>query len=102
MLKDSSASKLAQQNYVRGKGNHVTAETAKDAPKVMIGIFPVNSNYASVLFDSVATHSYIAYPFVKKHGTPTRAMKLPLIVLSPGGEEEAKLRCPAVSLVLRG
>ena len=50
-----------QQNYVREKVNHVTAEIAHEAPDVVIGTFLVNSNSATVLFDSSASHSFIAY-----------------------------------------
>ena len=38
-----------QQNYVRGKINHVTVETAQEAPDVVISTFLVNSNSATVL-----------------------------------------------------
>ena len=46
-----------QQNYVRGKINHVTTEIAQEAPDVVIDTFLVNSNLATVLFDSGASHS---------------------------------------------
>ena len=39
-----------QQNYVRVKVNHMTVEIAQEAPDVVIGMFPVNSNSATVLF----------------------------------------------------
>ena len=67
-----------QQNYVRGKVNHVTTETAQEAPDVMISMLPVNSNSAIVLFDSSAWHSFIAYTFIKKHGIPVCVMKKPM------------------------
>ena len=37
-----------QQNYVRGKINHVTIEIAQEAPDVVIGTFPIISNLAIV------------------------------------------------------
>ena len=52
--------KQGQQNYVRGKVNHVTSESAQDALDVVIGTFPVNSHSASVLFDSGASNSFIS------------------------------------------
>ena len=91
-----------QQKYVRGMVNHVTAETAKEAPDVMIGTFPVNSNLATVLFDSGASHSFIAYTFIKKHGIPVCVMKKPMLVNSPGGEMKANWICLAASLIIRG
>ena len=91
-----------QQNYVRGKVNHVTAETAQEAPDVAIGTFPVNSNSATVLFNSSASHSFIAYTFIKKHGIPVCVMKKPMLVNSPRGEMKANWICLAASLIIRG
>ena len=91
-----------QQNYVRGKVNHVTAETAQEAPDVVIGTFPVNSNSATVLFDSGASHSFIAYTFIKKHGILICVMKKPMIVNSPGGEMKENWISLAASLIIRG
>ena len=71
-----------QQNYVRGKVNHVTVETAHEAPDVVISMFQVNSNSATVHFDSGASHSFIAYTFIKKHGIPVCVMKKPMLVNS--------------------
>ena len=91
-----------QQNYVRGKVNHVTAETAQEAADVVIGTFPINSNSATVLFKSGALHSFIAYTFIKKHGIPVCVMKKPMLVNSPGGELKANWICLAASLSIRG
>jgi len=41
-----------QQNYVYGKVNHVTAEEAQLASKVMFGTFPANLHPTTILFDS--------------------------------------------------
>jgi len=91
-----------QQNYVRGKVNHVTAETAQEAPDVVIGMFPVNSNSTTTLFDSGASHSFVAYTFTKKHGIPVCVMKKPMLVNSPGGEMKAIWICLVASLIIRG
>jgi len=56
---------------------------------VVIGMFPVNSNLATVLFYSGASHSFIAYTFIKKYGIPICVMKKPMLVNSPGGEMKA-------------
>ena len=82
--------------------NHVTAETAQEAPDVVIGTFPVNSNSATVLFDSGGSHSFIAYTFIKKHGILVRVMKKHMLVSSPGGEMKVEWICLAVSLTIRG
>ena len=91
-----------QQNYVHGKINHVTAETAQEAPDVVIGTFLINSNSAIVLFDSGASHSFIAYTFIKKHGIPVCVMKKPMLVNSLGGEMKANWICLAARLIIRG
>ena len=80
----------------------MTTETAHEAPDVVIGTFSVNSNSAIVLFDSGASHSFIAYTFIEKHDIPISVMKKPMLVSSPGGEMKANWICLAVSLIVRG
>jgi hypothetical protein len=82
--------------------NHVTAEAAQEAPDVMLGMFLVNSSPTLVLFDSSASHSFIAQSFVQKHDIPMIAMKNSMLVSSPRAEMQATLRCPIVSIILRG
>ena len=55
--------------------NHVTAESAAESPNVVIGTTMVNSYPATVLFDTGATHSFIAQSFVEHHGIRTGRMK---------------------------
>jgi hypothetical protein len=43
----------------KGRVNHVTAESAAEAPNVVIGTFMVNTHPATMLFDTGATHSFI-------------------------------------------
>jgi hypothetical protein len=50
--------------------NHVIVEDAQEAPDVIIGMILVNDNNAIVLFDSGASHSFIAANFVQKHNLP--------------------------------
>ena len=71
-----------QWNYVHGKINRVTTEAAQEAPNMVIGTFPINSNSAIVLFDSGASYSFIAYTFIKKHGILVCVMKKPMLVNS--------------------
>jgi hypothetical protein len=47
--------------------NHVAVEDAKAAPDVIIGMILINDNNAIMLFDSGASHSFIAATFVQKH-----------------------------------
>jgi len=89
------------QNNIRARVNHVTAEVAQEAPDMMLGMFPVNSSPATVLFDSSASHSFIAQSFFNKYDIPMIAMKNSMIVSSPRAEMQATLRCPLVNTTLR-
>ena len=86
----------------RGRVNHVTAEQAREAPDVVLGMFLINSHFGSVLFDSGASHSFVAKSFAMKHGFDTRAMKRTLKVKSPGGTLMAGMRCPRTIIVIEG
>ena len=50
-----------------GRVNHVTVEHAQEAPDVVLGMFPINSYYGLVLFDTGASHSFISRSFAEKH-----------------------------------
>jgi hypothetical protein len=63
-----------QQSYARGKVMHVDAEVAQENPRVMLGMFLVNSTLALVLFDSGASHSFITSHFVAQHNIPISPM----------------------------
>ena len=80
----------------------MTTETTQEAPDVVIGMFPVNSNSATVLFDSSASHSFITYTFIKKHGILVSVMKKHMLVSSPRGVMKAEWICLATSLSIRG
>jgi hypothetical protein len=78
----------------------VTIEQAHEAPEVVLGTFLVNSERASILFDSRASHSFVTNQFVEKHNLPMNPMKKQLLVTSPGGEMKASHICPWVNLKL--
>ena len=82
-----------------GKVNHVSTETAQEAPEVMLGTFSVNSTSATILFYSGASHSFISQAFVRVHSIPSRAMKNPILVNSPGGTIPASYCCPQLVLL---
>ena len=71
----------------QGKVNHVTAESAAEAPNVVIGTFMVNSYPATVLFDTGATHSFISKSFAEQHRIPVSCMRTAMVVTSPGGPD---------------
>jgi hypothetical protein len=74
-----------QPSFGRAKVNHVYAEEAEDAPKVVLGEFLVQSFLTTILFDSRVSHSFISSHFIETHDIPTVALKRSLITKSPGG-----------------
>jgi hypothetical protein len=80
----------------------VTAESAAEAPNVVIGTFMVNTHPATVLFDTGATYSFITRSFVEHRGIHTRTLKRGILVSSPGGQLRSHIFCPRVSVVIRG
>jgi hypothetical protein len=62
----------------------------------------VNDNNAIVLFDSEASHSFVAGNFVQKHNPPLSMLNNRMIASSPGGDMHARLVSPKVSILIRG
>jgi hypothetical protein len=60
----------ARQNQARSRVKHVTVEDAQAALDVIIGMIIVNDNNAIVLFDSGASHSFVAANFMQKITCP--------------------------------
>jgi hypothetical protein len=73
-------------------------EEAQEAPDVVIGIFFVNDTSVVMLFDSIASHSFLSAAYVKKHNLPVALLRCQMIVSSPGGDMPARLLCPKVNL----
>jgi hypothetical protein len=76
-------------------------EEAQAAPDVIIGMILVNDNNAIVLFDSRASHSFIAASFVQKYNLPLFILKNQMIVSSAGGGMHARHVCSKVSILIR-
>jgi hypothetical protein len=85
-----------------GRVNHVSEEQAQNDVSVVLGMFPVNSIPATVLFDSRASHSFTTDQFVTKHNLSMSSMKKPLIVSSSGGEMKIGYICPQVKINIMG
>ena len=77
-------------------------ESTQEALDVVFGTCLVNSSPASVLFDSGASHSFIAHRFVKEHNIPKCTMKKQMLVDSPCGDMQATLTCPSARVEIRG
>jgi hypothetical protein len=72
--------------FQKGHVNHLDVEEVMNEPDAVIGMFPLNSFTALVLFDTGASHSYISKAFVNKNEITTASMGRILKVSSPGGE----------------
>ena len=66
--------------------NHVNVMEIEEQPDVVISMFFIKSFTAIVLFDTGASHSYISRGFVDKYKLPTKVLKTPMLVSSPGVE----------------
>jgi hypothetical protein len=91
----------ARQNQTHACVNHVAVEDAQEAPDVIIGMILVNNNNAIVLFDSGASHSFVAANFVQKHNLPLSMLKNRMIVSSPRGDMHARHVWPKVNILIR-
>jgi hypothetical protein len=80
------ASRDRGQAYNHGKVNHLEAEAIHDAPVVAVGMFPVESHPAKVLFDTGATHSFVTTSWVEAHNILVEPIIPPLRVNSVGGK----------------
>jgi hypothetical protein len=80
----------------------VAVEEAQASPYVIIGMILVNDNNAIVLFDSGASHSFVAASFVQKYNLPLSMLKNRMIVSSPGRDMHARHVCSKVSILVGG
>jgi hypothetical protein len=55
-----------------------------------------------MLFDSGASHSFIATSFVEKHGIPTTPLEVPLVTRTPGSDLLCHLKCSQARILLSG
>jgi hypothetical protein len=99
---NNSAPTPARQNQAHARVNHVAVEDAQAAPNIIIGMILINDNDTIVLFDSRASHSFVAANFVQKHNLPLSMLKNRMIVSSPGRDMHASHVCPKVSILIRG
>jgi hypothetical protein len=82
--------------------NHVVVDDAQAAPDVIIGMILVNDNNAIVLFDSGASHSFVAVSFMQKYNLPLSMLNNWMIVSSPRGDMHVRHVCSMISILIRG
>ena len=86
--------------FNRGQVNHVSVEEVEAQPDVVIGKFLVKSFTAIILFDTHASLSYISRGFVDKYKLPTKVLRTPMLVSSPGAEHMASEGCFQMTLTI--
>ena len=78
--------------------NHLDVEELVNEPDAVMGMFPLNSIPAVVLFDTGASHSFISMAFVNKNGLHTETIGKTITVSSPGGEMLVNSGCRGLTL----
>jgi predicted aspartyl protease len=78
------------------------AEEVQETPGMTVGMFPVDSHIAEVLFDTGATHSFITALWVEAHNLPITTMSTPIQIDSAGGKIRTNSICLNVSVEIRG
>jgi hypothetical protein len=71
------AGNRSQPRYNHVRLNHLEAEAVQETPGMIVGMFSVDSHIAEVLFDTRATHSFIAASWVEAHNLPITTMSTP-------------------------
>jgi hypothetical protein len=69
---------------------------------MIVGMFPVDSHTAEVLFDTGATHSFITASWVEAHNLPITTMSNPIQIDSAGGRIQTDSICLNLSVQIRG
>jgi hypothetical protein len=78
------------------------AEAVQETPGMTVGMFPVDSHIAEVLFDTGATHLFITASWVEAHNLLITTMSTPIQIDSAGGRIRADSICLNVSVEIRG
>ena len=74
------------------------AEAAQETLGMIVGMFPVDSHIAEVLFDTGATHSFITASWVEANNLLITTMSTPIQIDSPDGRIRADSICLNVSV----
>jgi hypothetical protein len=96
------AGNRSQPRYNHGRLNHLEAEAVQETPGMIVGMFPVDSHIAEVLFDTGATHSFITASWVEAHNLPITTMSTPIQIDSAGGRIRVDSICLNISVEIRG
>jgi hypothetical protein len=92
----------AQTHYNYGRLKNLEAEAVQEKPDMIVGMVPVDSHIAEVLFGTGATHLFITASWVEAHNLPITTMSTPIQIDSTGGKVRADSVCLNVSAEIRG
>jgi hypothetical protein len=96
------AGNRSQPRYNHGRLNHLEAEAVQETPDMTVGMFPVDSHIAEMLFDTGAMHTFITASWVEAHNLPITTMSTPIQIDSVGGRIRADSIFLNVSVEIRG
>jgi hypothetical protein len=80
----------------------VTAKSVLESANVVLGMLLISSIPATVLFDTVTSHSFITEKFLKKYSISSYPLMRKLLISSLGGEMRATHSFPQVNLKIMG
>jgi hypothetical protein len=96
------AGNRVQTRYNHWRLNHLEVEAVQKTPGMIVGMFPVDSHIAEVLFDTGAMQSFITASWVEAHNFPITTMSTPIQIDSSCGKVRADSVCLNVSVDIRG
>jgi len=101
--------KQGQQNqkqqvahFKRGKVHYTTLEGIPEGAPVMTGMFSINDQPVTVLFDSGASHTFISKECATRLGLGIETMSKPYYIHSPGGQLITNQTTKLVPIRLQG
>jgi hypothetical protein len=101
-LSQPRAGNRSQPRYNHGRLNHLVAKVVQETLGMIVGMFPVDSHIAVVLFYTGAMHSFITTSWVETHNLPITTMSTPIQIDSAGSRIRADSICLNVSVEIRG
>jgi hypothetical protein len=102
--RDGNGKNYAPRNPPNPTGRlyHMNVEQVQEETDVVLGMFPVNSVSARVLFDSGASHSFVTETFACKSELQPTPLKNLMLVQIPGSITKARWTCLAVLIEIHG
>jgi hypothetical protein len=74
------------------------AEEAQDDSDIVLCTCTIITQLAQILFDSGASHSFVAKSFVAKHRLPISLLDHLLVIQTPASKMETRVTCPNLTI----